>query len=336
MLSFERQEKYDQLLKAIGDIRLYRIHKVPVPNNNQIFAIEEWLNPTGSIFDRLYPHLFKIAEQEKIIVPGITPVVEVSTGNAGASFAWCAANLGYTDCTVIIHEDAPKYRIEQIRSYGAKIIYSPAGQYAKGYVKKLEEILAEDKRKKGGRIGENPKRLFCVSKINPHSREVYYKLIDNVLNKLNGIVIDYFIGVVGSGNSVSGAGRRLKENNKNTKIIVIEPRQTPTLYTLKFQKKMVDFPCMPHEIFGIAPFGLPPEKFNIDLEIIDEIRLIDKDIWKDGCSLLSKSEKKPVGRSSGAVFMSCLEVAKKVKGKNILMIFYDPIWKYDDTYPFLK
>lgn len=336
LLSIDRDEKYDKLTKSTQKVRLSRIQKIPVPNQNQIFAIEEWLNPTGSLFDRLYPHLFRIAESEGLIVPAVTPVIEVSTGNAGASFAWCAANLGYTDCTVIIHEDAPRARIDQIKSYGAKVLLSPAGQYAKGYVAELERLLKEDKRLKGGTIGTNPKRLYCVSKINPRGREAYYTLADNVIRRLRGTNIDFFVGVVGSGTSVSGMGKRLKEYNRKTQVVVIEPKDNPTVYTFKHKGTAIELPSMAHEIFGIAPFGLPYEKLNIDLALIDRIELIEKDIWKEGCKVLAEYEGKPVGRSSGAVFMHCLELAKRAVGKNMLMFFYDPIWKYDDTYPFLK
>jgi len=335
-LSIEREEKYHALTKATRKVRLYRIQKISIPNQNQIFAIEEWLNPTGSLFDRLYPHLFRIAESHGLIVPAVTPVIEVSTGNAGASFAWCAANLGYTDCTVIIHQDAPKARIEQIQSYGTKVLLSPAGQYAKGYVAKLERLLSEDKHLKGGTIGTNPKRLYCVSKINPRGREVYYNLADNVICRLPRTKIDFFVGVAGSGTSVSGIGKRLKEHNRKTQVIVVEPQENPTVYTFKFEGTAVELPSMVHEIFGIAPFGLPYKKLNLDLTVIDRVELIEKDVWKEGCRLLAKCEGKPVGRSSGAVFMHCLELAKSVVRKNMLMVFYDPLWKYDEKYPFLK
>lgn len=336
LLSIEREEKYNKLTRATRKVHLSRIQKIPIPNRNLIFAIEEWLNPTGSLFDRLYPHLYRIAESEGLIVPGVTPLIEVSTGNAGASFAWCAANLGYTDCTVIIHEDAPRARIEQIEYYGAKIQLSPAGQYAKGYVTELERLLKEDKRLKGGTIGTNPKRLYCVSKINPRGREVYYALTDNVMRRLRGTKIDFFIGVAGSGTSVSGMGKRLKKYCRDTEIIVVEPKDNPTVYSFKYKGIALELPTMVHEIFGIAPFGLPYEKLNLDLAVIDRVELIEKDIWKEGCRVLAEYEGKPVGRSSGAVFMFCLELARRVVGKNMLIFFYDPLWKYDDTYPFLK
>ncbi len=154
----ERSDLYEKVEQRTGNTHRYRISKIPVPHGNLIYAKEEWLNPTGSIFDRVYPFLFRCAEEKGFIVPGITPVIEASTGNAGTSFAWCARNLGYTDCSVIIHEDAPRARIKQIQSYGANIIFSPAGQFAKGYVKKLGELLPEDEQFKGGKLGE-PKCL---------------------------------------------------------------------------------------------------------------------------------------------------------------------------------
>jgi len=329
MLTEERLKIYRNLESKVGNTPLYEIKNILIPNNNRIFAKEEWRNPTGSIFDRIYPHLFKIAEEEGKIMPGVTPVIETSTGNAGASFAWCARELGYEDCTVIIHEDAPKVRIKQVENYGAKIIFSPRGQYTKGCVQKLEEILKEDKKIKGGKIGENPKRLYCVTKIHPRAREVYKRFVEEVINEVSHI--DYFIGVVGSGTSISGIGKYLKIHNPLVKVIAVDPAESPSTYYLKYEGRVVDYDQMPHNVFGGATFGLPLEKLNLDLEIIDEVQLVTKEEREEAYKLLSEFEQKKVGRTSCCVFAVAYRIAKEIKNKNILICFYDPHWKYDDN-----
>lgn len=201
MLHKNRLERYKRLQARVRRTPIHRIQNILIENANQIFAKEEWRNPTGSSFDRLYPHLFCNAEKEGKIIPGITPVIETTTGNAGASFAWAARELGYSDCTVIIHQDAPEVRIRQIESYGARVVFSPPGQYSKGCVRTLEEILSRDKKIKGGQIGRNYERLYCVTKIDPRAREPYKQLVKEVVEQIQSI--DYFIGIVGSGTSIS-------------------------------------------------------------------------------------------------------------------------------------
>lgn len=333
----DRIKMYQELENKVGNTPLYRLQNIDVPNNNKIFAKEEQLNPTASGFDRVYPFLFRVAEEEGLIVPRITPVIEATTGNAGASFAWCAQELGYNDCSVIIHEDAPKSRIKQIQSYGAKVIFSPVGQYTKGYVRLLEEILREDKRKKGGKLGENPERMYCVTKINPRAREPYRRLVDETFEQLGDETIDYFVGIVGSGTNISGIGKRLKERNSNAKVIAFDPAETPSTYVFKYgHGTVLDFNKMPHEVFGGATFGLPLGKLNIDIDIIDDVKLVTKDEWQEGCKMLEELEKKSVGRSSGGALAVSLKLAKEIEGKNILICFYDAKWKYEDKYPHLK
>ncbi len=334
-------ESREKLYKEISVIRasVYEIKKIEIPNRNRIFAIEEWKNPTGSTFDRIYPILFQEAEEKGYIVAGITPVIEASTGNAGAAFAKCATLLGYKKCTVITHKDTPQARVEQIKEYGCEVVFSPAGEYAKGYVKKLEEILNEDKVKKGGKIGENPHRLYCVTKISPSAKKAFHKLMQDtlfIIKKNYGVMPDFHVGVVGSGTTISGSGEYLKATLNSEKVIVVEPSELPMIQTLKAKGEVLDREKLIHEIYGIAPFGLPPEKLDINLDIIDDFILLPQDTYKEGEKLLHGIEEQLVGRSSCLTLMACLKMAKKVKNKIFLMFFYDPAWKYTDSYPHLK
>lgn len=335
-LSPEREKIYKKIESKIGNTPLSKISKIEVPKGNKIFAKEEYLNPTGSNFDRIYPYLFREAEKRGYIIPNITPVIEATTGNAGASFAWTAKELGFQDVTVIIHEDAPKARIEQIKSYGAKILFSPAKQYTKGYVELLEKVLREDKQKKGGKLGENPERLYAVTKILPEARLPYYKLADEAYQQLRekegeSADYDYFLSIVGSGTMVSGVGERLKQINPDIKIIAIEPAESPALSAMK-EGKILYQEEMFHDMYGAIPFGLPKEKLNINFDIIDEIRQVKSKEWQEIMELLSIKEDKKVGRSSAAELTIALKIAEEVEGQNILITFHDPSWKYDESY----
>lgn len=329
-LTIDRENLYESLESQVGKTPLYQIKYHPIPNKNRIYAKEEFRNPTSSTFDRLYPHLFRVAEENRFIISGVTPVIEASTGNAGASFAWCAQKLGY-DATVITHEDTPKARVEQIKSYGANIIFSPAGEYAAGYVKKLEEILSEDKKGKG-KLGEDPTRWYCLTKIK-HSLNVpgHKKFVDEIYKELDGV--DYFICGVGSGTTISGLGKKFKEKNSNTQVIAIEPEHSAVITSFK-QGKIAKL--SPLEMIGIGAAGLPQEKLDIDLSVIDSVALVSNEDWRAGYKLLKENEGKEIGRSSCAAFKVALNLSERVENKNILILFADPSWKYTDDYPYLK
>jgi cysteine synthase A len=340
-MDFGRIKIYESLEQKVGNTPLYEIKKIPIPNRNRIFAKEEFLNPTASNFDRVYPYLFRVAEEKGFIVPGITPVIEASTGNAGASFAWCAKKLRYTDATVITHKDTPKARVEQIKSYGAKIIFSPAGELAAGYVHKLDEILAEDKKQKGGKIGENPKRMYAVTKIGPEGKVPFKQYVEEAIKQLRGTVLnthfDYFICAVGSGTMISGVGEAFKKLGKHTKIVAIETAEVPAVSSLKKRKMLPteqyykhytasDFP------FGMGAAGLPQQKLDINFSVIDDIQGVRAEEWKNALDALHQKEDKQVGRTSGAELAVALRMAKDVFNKIFLITFHDASWKYENSY----
>ena len=330
-LAQDREEAYKKLDSQVGNTPLHEIRCIAVQNENKIYAKEEYLNPTSSTFDRLYPYLFRVAEESGLIVPGITPVIEASTGNAGASFAWCARELGYPDSTVITHEDTPRARVQQIKSYGAKVVFSPAGEYAAGYVTELERILTEDKRGKG-KLGEDATRMYCLTKIKHGSNAPgFRKLVDEVYHELDAV--DYFICGVGSGTTISSLGRMFKERNPNTCIVAIEPENSATITAFK-DGRIAEL--SPLEMIGIGAAGLPPEKLDIDMTVIDDVVLVTNEDWRTGYNLLREKEGKEVGRSSCAAFKVVLDLSEKLRDKNILILFGDPSWKYTDTYPYLK
>lgn len=335
MLSKPRHEIYGHLESMVGNTPLFEIKNIATPNSNRIFAKEEWRNPTGSIWDRVYPFLFKSLEEQGVIIPGITPVIETTAGNAGASCAWVARELGY-ECTIIIPEDAPQARIRQIKSLGAAVVLSPKGLYAKGNIQVLNEILRRDKASKGGKLGENPKLLYCINKIDPKHRVVTYavlrKLVQELAPALDGIGLNYFVVGVGSGATISGIGKAPKEYWPNVKIIGIDPVEAPVVYYFKYKDQVFDSEFMPHDIHGIGVFGVPPELLSIDLDIIDEVMWAGKTDWQYGCSSLYRYEDRQLGRSTGAALSCILKLAEKVERKNFLMIFHDPSWKYENHF----
>src|SRR5689334_18676530 len=168
---------------------MLELKNIGAPNGNRIFAKLEYQNPGGSHYDRVYLTLFRYLEEKGEIKPGITHLVESTTGNAGASFAWIASQLGY-ECTVIIPEDVADARKRQILDRGARLVLSPPGKYVAGVIRHLQHYLVEHKEEyKSG-------RLYCLNHAkNPLSVGAVSDIADEISDGLKslGLATDYLI-----------------------------------------------------------------------------------------------------------------------------------------------
>lgn len=319
MLPMDRSAIYKEIKRIIGHTPLHKVSKIDIPNGNTIFAKEEYLNPTGSHYDRVYYWLFRDLEEKGIIRPEVTPVIDNSSGNAAASLAWLSSRLGY-NCTVVIPEDLPQARIEDIKKYSPNVVFSAPGEYVQGTNKKLREILKENRDKTESNNG----RLYCMNhSVNPVSLRAMEECGEEV-SVFNGIQkIDYFIGAIGNGTSLTGMGRFLK-SKFNCKIIGWDPEEAPVGYSLKHPGQHFEF--HPHEVYGTGAWGLEFPHLNVN--ILDEVTIIKREEWKEVLKALHNTEQKPVGHSSAASLAVALKLAQEVHNKTFLIIFYDPIWKY--------
>lgn len=324
----ERERLYKELKKKIGNTSLYKLKNVS--NNNLILIKCENQNPTGSMFDRLYINKFYKAEKDGFIVPGITPLIECSIGNAGASFAWTARELGYSDYTVITLDNIFKTRIQQIESLGAKLILVDGKKGPMAYIKKLEEILDEDKKKKGGSLGENPERIFAMTKI--QNNPIFYKdVVDEIYNQIIPYAkeIDYFFSVVGSGSTISGYGNMLKTKNSLTKIIAVDHEGHQQTFEFLKNNRVLDYNGRwPHPYLGAGTWGIPLEKLCIDFKVIDDIVVVSDDDWKNALKILNEYEKLNAGMTSGGSLAAAINFSNKVNNKIMLTMIYDADWKY--------
>jgi cysteine synthase len=336
-LSSSRREVYAQLHAQITPTPLYRISRIAVPHGNRIWAKEEFRNPTESAFDRVYPGLFQILEERGSIVPFVTPVIECSLGNAGASFAWTAKQLGYK-ATVITNADTPPARIQQIKSYGAKVIFSPALEYGTGYVKLLNHLLERDRIKKGGKAGENSERLFAVTKIMYEARACFHSLAKEALAQRESSDIaggfDFFVSAVGSGDLICGVSEYLKSAIAHLQTIAIEPAELRAVSALREGRVLEYRPLSVDQLMiGVTATGVPRERLNIDFDYIDRIETVSIAEWELLERMLMEQECKFVGRTSAGVLAAALRLSETVENQDILIVFYDSRWKYGDRFP---
>jgi cysteine synthase A len=332
----DRQETYRVLNARVGNTTLHRLNHIEIPNRNRIWVKLEYENPTESAFDRVYPGLFELAEAEGKIAPGITPVIECSTGNAGASFAWVAKELGY-ESHVVIHADSPGARIEQIRRLGASIILSPAGRYGAGYVELLNTIL-EDDRAVHARNGTDPSsRLYAVTKIVPVARRFHASIAREAVEQLYRATgrnnFSVFVAAVGSGDLICGVAEELAKLGPRPQVVGMEAAEMPTVSALMRGEVLRSTPLPIEDLMlGVTGTSLPPERLNIDFSLIDDVRGVTVDGWKKAEGILADEEGLFVGRTSAGSLAAALSVCEGLKDADVLTIFFDPRWKYTSDF----
>jgi cysteine synthase A len=326
----ERDKLYKRLSTCVGNTTLYKIRNITVPNGCKIFCKEEYLNPTGSHYDRFWVDYLRRQEDQEYLSTTDT-LIETSTGNSGASFAWACRALGFSEYHVVIPEDMPFVRIQQILDYGAKIKMSPANEYVAGLIRTFNKYFKE--------IQSHTDAPDTVVRPN-HSRfgtmslGSLAKIAEESIRQLNSYgekKFDYFITALGNGLSTRSIGERLKKEYPQIKLIGIEAAQSPTVYAKNNKDiKLPDTTGKTHGLLGTSP-GVDTSIFPImddyssSLDVVD---LIEEKDWDAGVIQLADYEGKLIGHSSAASFHKAMQVASSVSNKNILIIFYDPAWKY--------
>jgi len=328
----QRKKAYDDLRRRSGSTSLRQLTHIDIPNNNRIWAKLEFENPTESAFDRVYPGLFQIAELEGRIVPGRTPVIECSTGNAGASFAWTARELGF-ESRVIIHADSPIARIEQIRQLGSELIFSPPGEYGSGYVQLLNTLLEKDRE----RESDHTRRLYAITKIAPVARTFHYPIAREVVAQLTAAsrvrTFSALVAAVGSGDLICGVAHELRTLGSNVRIVGMESAEMPTVSALMKGEMLTSKPLPIEDLMlGVTGTNLPPDRLNIDFTLIDEVRGVSISDWKYADRLLKEREGIEAGRTSAGSLAAALSLSLTMENSDIVVIFFDPAWKYGSAF----
>lgn len=306
----ENMTVYKSPLELIGNTPL--IELVNFEKNNDldanIIAKVEFFNPAGSVKDRIARNMIEKAEKEGKLKPGAT-IIEPTSGNTGIGLAAAAANKGY-DIILTMPETMSVERRNLLKAYGAKIVLTEGSKGMKGAIAKAEELADEI---------ENS---FIPSQFeNPANPEIHYLTTGPEIWRDTDGSVDIFVAGVGTGGTLSGTGKFLKEQNPEIKVVAVEPKGSPVLSEGK---------AGPHKIQGIGA-GFVPE--TLDTGIYDEIiQVSDDDALQTGRDLAQK-EGLLVGISSGAAVAAARELAKRPenKGKNIVVLLPDTGERYLST-----
>lgn len=329
----EREELYKRTATEIGNTPLYEIKHLEIANGNRIFAKEEYRNPTGSYYDRVFLNVLYSLEKDGAISPG-QELVETTSGNAGASFAWLCAVLGYR-ATILMPGDMPHARIAQIRSFGAQLVFSPKGRYVSGVIEHLRQYLKERKFRS--------EAVYCTnhaeSKAAIEGMATAGEEIIEQLPKAGASRLDVYFSALGGGINLRGVAPILERRWPNLRVVGVEPFEAPENYIKKFPGRFeatygVPPTLGPHGLLGIGRWGDTTYRFpHIEamLARIDDIILVRTEEWLEASQRLRDVEGQHIGRTSAACVWAALRLAREVEGKTFGLIFYDPAWKYLDA-----
>ncbi|VYT92652.1 cysteine synthase A [Clostridium paraputrificum] len=293
---------YNGILELVGKTPVLKVNGLVDENSAEVYVKLEKFNPGGSVKDRSALGMIEKAEKEGLLKPGVT-IVEPTSGNTGIGLAMIGKLKGYK-VIIIMPETMSKERRDLIKAYGAELVLTEGSKGMKGAIEKALEY-----EKQGGYF--IPQQFENIANPEKH----YATTAEEIFEDINDL--DYFISGVGTGGTVTGVGKNLKEKISGLKVIAVEPSKSPVLSGGN---------PGPHKIQGIGAGFVPG---NYDSSIIDEVvQVTDEDAFKTAKDFAAQ-EGVLIGISSGAAVFAALELAKKVgKGKKILAIAPDGGEKY--------
>lgn len=301
---------YSNITELVGKTPLLELSNYEKNNNLEakIIAKVEYFNPAGSVKDRIAKAIIEDYEAKGLLKKGST-IIEPTSGNTGIGLAAIAAAKGYR-LIITLPETMSVERRNLIKAYGAELVLTEGALGMKGAIAKANELHDEIK-----------DSIIAGQFVNPANPKAHYETTGpEIYNDLDGKV-DIFVAGIGTGGTVSGVGKFLKEKNPNVKVVGVEPKGSPVL---------TEGHPGPHKIQGIGA-GFVPD--TLDTKIYDEIIDVEnEDAFKTG-KTIARNEGLLVGISAGAAVYAATLLAKRPenKGKNIVVILPDTGDRYLST-----
>ena len=299
-----------QLTELIGNTPLLELNKFSAAMGvvTPIIAKVEYFNPGGSVKDRIALAMINDAEARGTLTPGAT-IIEPTSGNTGVGLALVSAVKGYK-LILTMPETMSVERRNLVKAYGARIELTSGKDGMSGAIKKAEELHAAI-----------PGSVILQQFENPANPQTHYETTGREIWEQTDGQVDIFVAGVGTGGTVSGIGKRLKENNPNVKIVAVEPKSSAVLNGQ---------PSGPHKIQGIGA-GFVPKTYNAS--IVDEVFDVDNDDAIRTGRELASTEGLLVGISSGAAAYAATQIAKRPEnqGKRIVVLLPDTGERYLST-----
>ena len=295
----------------IGNTPLYAAEKFAEnidAANATILAKLEYFNPAGSVKDRIANAMINEAEASGVLKPGAT-IIEPTSGNTGIGLAAVAAARGY-HIILTMPETMSIERRNMLKAYGAELVLTEGAKGMSGAIAKADELAKE-----------TPNSFIPGQFVNPANPAAHYATTGpEIWNQTDGKV-DIFVAGVGTGGTITGTGKFLKDQNPNVKVVAVEPDTSPVLSTGKGGA---------HKIQGIGA-GFVPDV--LDTKVYDEIIRVKNEDAFDTARTFTHSEGLFIGISSGAALWAAAELAKRPEnaGKTIVALLPDTGDRYLST-----
>ncbi|MDI1285387.1 MAG: cysteine synthase A [Reyranella sp.] len=302
---------YNDITETVGATPLVRLNRIPKRDGikAEILAKLEFFNPLASVKDRIGLAMIDAAEKTGKIVPGVSTLIEPTSGNTGIGLAFVAAARGY-QIILTMPDSMSVERRKMLAILGAKLELTPREKGIKGAIARAEELLKEI-----------PNSFMPQQFQNPANPAVHQRTTAEEIWKDTGGKFDYFVAGVGTGGTITGVGQALKPRLPGLKVVAVEPSASQVL---------AGGTHSPHPIQGIGA-GIIPD--ILDRSVIDEIIAIDNDAAFKTARDMAALEGIPVGISSGAAVAAALKIGARPEaaGKRIVVIIPSFAERYVST-----
>lgn len=306
---------YDKILDTVGHTPLVELHNIEKKFDlrARLLAKVESFNPAGSVKDRIAKAMIEDAE-EKGLINKDTVIVEPTSGNTGIGLSMVAASKGMR-IILTMPETMSVERRNLLKAYGAELVLTEGAKGMKGAIAKAEELAKEI-----------PNSFIPSQFTNPANPSVHYRTTGPEIYEDTEGTVDIFVAGVGTGGTLSGTGKYLKEKKPSVYVVAVEPETSPVL-----SKGTAG----PHKIQGIGA-GFVPE--TLDTSIYDEVLPISNEEAFEKGRESARTEGLLIGISSGAALSAAIKLAKREenKGKTIVVLFPDTGERYLSTAMFAE
>jgi cysteine synthase A len=302
---------YDDITETIGATPLVRLNRLPKRDGikAEILAKLEFFNPLASVKDRIGLAMIDAAEKTGKIVPGVSTLIEPTSGNTGIGLAFVAAARGYS-IILTMPDSMSIERRKMLAILGARLELTPREKGINGAIARAEELLKEV-----------PNSFMPQQFQNPANPAIHKRTTAEEIWKDTGGKLDFFVAGVGTGGTITGVGQVLKPRLPSLKVVAVEPTASQVLAGGKHS---------PHPIQGIGA-GIIPD--ILDRSVIDEIIAVDNDVAFKTARDMAALEGIPVGISSGAAVAAALRIGARPEaaGKRLVVVIPSFAERYVST-----
>ena len=289
----------NSIVEATGQTPLIKLNRLDEGLPGNVAVKLEFYNPAGSVKDRIGRAIIDAAEKSGALKPGGT-IVEGTSGNTGIALAMVGAARGYRVILTMPETMSAERRV-LLRAYGAQIVLTPGTEGMRGAVEKAKEIVATT---------ENA--ILASQFSNEANPAIHYNTTGPEIWEATDGKVDIFVAGIGTGGTISGTGKYLKEQNPNVKVVAVEPKDSPLLSEGRVG---------PHKIQGLGANFVPD---TLDRGIYDSVTPVSAEDAMRTSRLLATQEGILGGISSGAAVWAALEEAKKSENKDKLIVAIGP------------